>query len=117
MSTRMPWYDLTANSEVVRGYYSSAPALDRIDLHGVRLHRDGPVLHLSADLTPYPDMPSKRWPAGANTAQIDFALWGIRSLAIDGWATDMAGVFSLEHIAEHRLGFSFLSDHGAIRGE
>jgi hypothetical protein len=117
MSTRMPWYDLTANPKVVHGYYSGAPPLDHMELHGVRLHRDGPVLHLSADLTPFPDMPSKRWPAGANTAQIDLALWGVRLLTIEGWTTDMVGVFTLEHVAEHRLRFSFLSDTATIRGE
>jgi len=113
----MAWYDLTSNPKVVHGYYSAPPALDHLDLHGVRLHRDGPVLHLSADLTPFPDMPSKRWPVGANTAQIDVALWGVRSLAIDGWATDMLGVLTLERISEHRLRFSFLSDSASIRGE
>jgi hypothetical protein len=117
LSRRMPWYDLTANPKVVSGYYSGTPALDRMDLHGIRLYDDGSVLHLSADLGLFPDMPSKRWPSGANAAQIDLALWGIRSLSIEGWSTEMAGVFTLEHIAEHRLRFSFLSDTTAIRGE
>ncbi|MBI1175812.1 hypothetical protein GC207_00070 [bacterium] len=113
----MPWYDLTANPKVVHGYYSTAPALDRMDVHGVRLHRDGPVLHLTADLIPFPDMPSKRWPSGANTARIDLALWGIRSLTIEGWATDMVGQFTLEPVAERRLRFAFVSDTASIRGE
>ena len=117
MSTRMAWYDLTANPKVVHGYYSAAPALDHMDLQGVRLHNDGPVLYLSAYLTPFPDIPSKRWPAGANTAQIDIALWGVRSLGIEGWATAMPGVFTLEQISEHRLRFRFLSDASSIRGE
>ncbi|MBN9693432.1 MAG: hypothetical protein J0M24_24570 [Verrucomicrobia bacterium] len=117
MIRRMPWYDLTINPKVVGGYYSGRPALDHMELHGVKLYDDGPVLHLLAYLRPFPDMPSKRWPVGANAAEIDLALWGIRTLSVEGWATKMVGVFTLEHIAEHRLRFSFLSDTTAIRGE
>jgi Immunity protein 50 len=113
----MAWYDLAMNPKVVHGYYSGTPALDHLDLQGMSLHRNGPVLRLSADLTPFPDMPSKRWPVDANTAQIEIALWGIRSLTIEGWATDIRGVFTVEPLGEHHLRFSFHSDATAIHGE
>lgn len=80
----MPWYDLAINPKVVEGYYSGRPELDRMNLRVVRLYDDGPVLHLSADLKLFPDKPSERWPAGANTSELDLALWGIRSLSIEG---------------------------------
>jgi hypothetical protein len=113
----MAWYDLSANPKVMHGYYSAPSALDRMDLRGFAFRADGQVFSLEADLMPFPDMPSKRWPVGANTARIEIALWLPRSLTIEGLAPDMPAVFSLEHVSNHRLRFSFLSDAIVIRGE
>jgi hypothetical protein len=113
----MAWYDFALNPKVVRGYYSTPPALDYLDLQELSLHRKGSALHFSANLTPFPDMPSKRWPVDADTARIEFALVGVRCLTIEGWATDIRGVFAVERLAEHQLRFSFRSDATVIHGE
>lgn len=113
----MAWYDQCANPKLVYGYYSAPPALDRIDLHEVVLHRDGPVLRLRGNLPVFPDRPSKRWPQQANAAQISIALWGVTGVSIRDWATTIEGVFTLERLAQQRLAFSFSSDTVALCGE
>jgi hypothetical protein len=38
--------------------------------------------------------------------QMEIALLGIRSLTIEGWATDIRGVFKLERLGEHLFCFT-----------
>jgi hypothetical protein len=113
----MAWYDQCDNPRLIQGYYSAPPTLDRLDLHEVVLHRDGPLLKLRGDLPVFPDRPSKRWSQQANTAQVTIALWGVSSVSIVEWATTIEGAFALERLGPQRLSFSFCSDVTMIRGE
>ncbi|QDU28927.1 hypothetical protein ETAA8_40330 [Anatilimnocola aggregata] len=113
----MAWYDECDNPKIISGYYSTLLPLNRIDLHEVVLHRDGPLLKLRGNLPVFPDRPSKRWPEQANTAQVTIALWGVSSVSIREWATTIEGTFALERLGPQRLSFSFCSDATTIRGE
>src|SRR4051812_3439667 len=112
----MTWYDECENPKVIRGYYSAPPALDRLDLHEVLLHRDGPLLRLRGDLAVFPDRPSKRWPEGANTAQVTLSLCGVSGVNIRDWRTTIEGIFGLERLGPRRLSFNFRTDSVILRG-
>lgn len=67
----------------------SEPALDRVDIHEVRLCRQGVTLFLRFDLAEYPSAPPKKWAAlEANTVQVELALSSVEHLTIEGWGAE-----------------------------
>src|SRR5260370_16392934 len=91
----MNWYDACDNPKVIAGYYSSPPALDRLEVRSIVLDGDAPVLSLSALLPVFPDRPSKRWHPDTNTAEIGIDLRCPPEVRIEGLSKPSAGPFSL----------------------
>jgi hypothetical protein len=112
----MNWYDACDNPKVIAGYYSSPPALDRLEVRSIVLDGDAPVLRLSALLPVFPDRPSKRWHPDTNTAEIGIDLWCPAEVRIEGWSKPVGGTFSLQQAAPQRLTFIFRSDTAFISG-
>lgn len=60
------------------------------------MHRDGPTLELLVELPRFPDRPSPRWPAGANTAHSKLRFFGLREVTVSGWGTTNVGALLIE---------------------
>lgn len=90
------WWDLALNPRVVLAYYSQPPQLLGIEIHSVRLHRDGPTLELQTEIPCFPDKPSPRWPAAANAVQAGLRFFDLKQVTIEGWETTNLGDLILE---------------------
>jgi Immunity protein 50 len=90
------WWELALNPRVVLAYYNSPPELRGVEVHSVRLLRDGPTLELVAELPCFPDRPSPRWPAGANMAQAGMQFFDLREVSLAGWGTSNTGDLRIE---------------------
>jgi hypothetical protein len=85
------WWQLAQNPRVVLAYYSTPPPLVGVEVHSVRLHRDGPTLELQVELPRFPDRPSPRWPVGANAALAILRFFDLREVSLAGWGTTNVG--------------------------
>jgi hypothetical protein len=86
---------LTAMSQL----YKTVPSLEGLELHELLLHRDGPRLTLKANLPCFPDAPPDRWVRqGYNKVSIQLDFWGIQSVNISGWSTNMVVDIQIERI-------------------
>lgn len=92
------WWELAQNPRVVLAYYSRPPQLLGVEVHSVRLHRDGPTLELLAELPRFPDRPSPRWPVGANAAQAGLRFFALREVLLSGWGTTNVGDLLIEDV-------------------
>ena len=90
------WWNLAQNPRVVLAYYSQPPRLCGVDVHSVLLQRDGPTLELLIEMPCFPDKPSPRWPAGANTAQAGLRFFDLREVSLAGWGTTNTGDLLVE---------------------
>lgn len=90
------WWNFAQNPRVVTAYYSSPPDLRGVEIHTVRLHRDGPTVELITELPRFPDRPSPRWPAAANTAQALLRFFDLREVSLAGWGTTNLGDLFVE---------------------
>jgi hypothetical protein len=88
------WWELSQNPRVVLAYYSQPPQLRNVEVHSVLLHREGPVLELLTEMPRFPDKPSPRWPADANTAQARLRFFDLRE--VSGWGTTNTGDLLVE---------------------
>jgi hypothetical protein len=95
---RLTWNDLALNPRVVLGYYTVPPELDTVEVHSLRLHRDGPNLEMTVEMAAFPDIPSPRWDALANSAQGRFLFLGLRKIKIEGWGTSNIGRLFLSRV-------------------
>ena len=95
----MSWNDLTLNPRVILGYYSAPPELDDVEVLSLSLRRDGPLLEMVVGLPSFPDRPSPRWEASANTVQATFRFFGLREVSITGWGTSNVGHLSISPVA------------------
>lgn len=91
----MEWWQLALKPQVILAYYSEPPPLLQVEIHSIRLHRDGPTLEMLIDLPQFPDRPSPRWPLSANTAQAEFRFFDIQEISIVGWQTNVVGSLDL----------------------
>jgi hypothetical protein len=90
MTEVIMWHELADNPKAMSQLYKTVPSLEGLDLHELLLHRDGPRLTLNADLACFPDDPPARWVRdGYNRASIQLDFWGIQSVNISGWSTEM----------------------------
>lgn len=86
----MSWMDVLLDNRALRAVFGEVdPSVDDVDIHEVRLERDGGSLFLRLDLAEFPAVPPKKWVAQeANTVQIELELSSIHSLSIEGWGTE-----------------------------
>ncbi len=98
LDTSMNWNDNTLNPKVIAGYYKSAPSLKLVNLHRVSLLRDGPVAEIVFDVSDFPEKPSSKWPAGANTCQITLRALGVSEVELTSWSAESSGSFEIESV-------------------
>ena len=91
------WLDAAENGAFLKSLYGGSPALDPVELHDIRLDRDGPQANVRFDLPEFPSRLPKGWDrAGYNVVQLEILLIGLRSVQIDGWRTTMMGAMRIE---------------------
>jgi hypothetical protein len=84
------WHELAENPKAMSQLYKTVPSLEGLEPHELLLHRDGPRLTLKADFPCFPDAPPDRWVReGYTKVSIQLDFWGIRSVNISGWSTNM----------------------------
>ena len=64
------WYDHSYDALALTNLFGGRPPDNPVELHGVYLHRDGPLVRLEFDLPTFPERPHRRWVEGANTLQV-----------------------------------------------
>lgn len=92
----MSWNDLSLNPRVVLAYYSEPPALESVEVHSVKLHRDGPTLEAMVELPDFPDKPSHRWHPSSNAARASLRFFGVQNLRVEGWQATNVGRWIIE---------------------
>jgi hypothetical protein len=91
------WHELAENPKAMSQLYKTVPSLEALELHEVFLHRDGPRLTLKATLACFPDAPPDRWVRdGYCKASIQLDFWGIQSVNISNWSTNMTVDIQIE---------------------
>jgi hypothetical protein len=97
----MSWIDILENHQFLKTLFpNTAPSLDGIRLHEVRLHQDGPIVGLSFDLTEYPAQAPAKWQAaGSNTVQVSLMGIGVKELVIRGWDCNNVGCLVIRESA------------------
>ena len=111
------WYEVCLNPAAMTHLYEVPPPLDRVEVHEVILHRDGPRLTLRIELPAFPDNPPPRWPEGANAAQVTLDLWGVSGFEQKGWGLTNRGALALGRNGDSEITFSFESESAYIRGK
>jgi Immunity protein 50 len=91
----MNWNDLTANPKVILGYFHEAPSLKNVEIFRLNLNRDASSFDIVFEPTTFPERASKKWPVGANTAQITLRLSEVSSIVLNGWASNVFGDLSV----------------------
>jgi Immunity protein 50 len=109
------WWSLAQNPRMILAYYSRPPELLGIEVHSVRLHRDGPTVELVADMPKFSDQPSPRWPVGANTVQAGFRFFDVQEISLFGWGTSNIGDLVMEE-ASNGVRFQFESPTARLVG-
>lgn len=86
----MSWIDLLVDSSAIRAVFGEElPTLNKVDLHELSLHRDGPRVSLRFDLSVFPTSPPKKWAAlGFNRVQLKLLAVGAHDLAVKGWGSE-----------------------------
>lgn len=85
---RASWLDHASRAAFLRTLYPSGQATERVDLHEIRLHREGAIFQLTFDmLRPPAAMPAKWSKAGHSTIQVRLVGVGIRAVRHEGWGT------------------------------
>lgn len=84
------WIELISNTASIRAIYGEiVPTLERVDLHEIVLHRDGPSALLRFDLAEFPERPPSKWAASEfNRVQMKLLAVGVKELDISGLQTN-----------------------------
>lgn len=108
------WIDFVLDVAPIKAIFGSElPTLERVDLHEITLHRDGPRVLLRFDLKNFPSHPPKKWSSeGFNRVQIRLVALGIKTLQIDGWQSNITVDLS---IIRDDLLVHISADNGAVR--
>lgn len=108
------WYQFCENPLALTNLFAADPADHPVEIHGVRLARDGARVQLQIELPTFPERPHPRWEAGANTLQVEVDLWGVTDFEMAGWGTDNVGTFTLE--GGQPMRFTFASKQARFSG-
>lgn len=108
------WIELISNTASVRPIYGEIiPTLERVDLHEIVLHRDGPMVLLRFDLAEFPERPPSKWAASEfNRVQMKLLAAGVKELDISGLQTHC--LLDLV-ISEDDSLIRIRADNGAVR--
>lgn len=87
----MGWPRHLMNPEALSGLFDSMDNLEMLNVFEITFNREGPVVALRADLSRFPEHPSKRWPADANRVQILIEFLGVEGLSLSGFETKNEG--------------------------
>ncbi|BFI43932.1 hypothetical protein YKD1_03510 [Yersinia pseudotuberculosis] len=81
------WTDLLIDEKKISSIYSDElPTLERVDLHEITFHRDGPKVILRFNLEKYPSKPPKKWVVQEfNTVQIQLTILDVKDVILSGW--------------------------------
>lgn len=104
----MHWVTFFDNPQAVSSLFGDACDLWSVEIPEVALGREGSVLRLRFDVPVVPSCMPSKWPAGSNTTQITIAAWGIESLVIAGWTSQVSGEFTVSRLGD-LLALSFTS--------
>ncbi|TLX60035.1 hypothetical protein DN824_05870 [Stutzerimonas nosocomialis] len=96
----MHWVTFLDNPKAVSSLFGDACDLSSVEIHEVALGREGSVLRLRFDVPVVPSCMPSKWPAGSNTTQITIAAWGIESLEIAGWTSQVSGEFTVSRLGD-----------------
>lgn len=91
----MSWVAQLENSQAVKSLFDDECDLSFVELHDAVLLREGPVLRLRFDVPMIPATRNRKWSEGANTTQFVLAAWGVESVSIVGWASQITGEISV----------------------
>lgn len=84
----MSWIEHVENPVAIHSMFSVTPALEKVELHELVFHRDGPRISMRIELNDYPDEPPQRWLVQKfNRAQLILMATDIRSAELRGWQT------------------------------
>ncbi|ASW01025.1 Imm50 family immunity protein [Paraburkholderia aromaticivorans] len=80
------WTDFLVDKRKVTFIYGEDfPSLDKVNVHDVTFHRDGPTVTFRIDLRDYPLSPPKNWVENKfNTVQIQLSCSGVRYSSLQG---------------------------------
>ena len=92
----MNWFSFLEKDMPLSVYYDAPPSLEKVVIHEVEIHCDGPALRLRFDLSEFVDHPAAKWDKSCNTLQVLLAFYGIHNLHIDGWTSDGQASICLE---------------------
>lgn len=108
------WLDLIDDDRGVRAIYGDKPpALGRVVLHEVTLHRDGPRAVLRFDLPEYPTEPPRKWlDLRFNVVQIQLMLIGVHDISMSGWRNSPGVELSIERDGQ---GIRVVGSEGSMR--
>ncbi|MEM5343159.1 Imm50 family immunity protein [Paraburkholderia azotifigens] len=81
------WTDLLVDKRKLMAIYGvNFPSLDKVNVHEIIFHRDGPTVTFRVDLLEYPSSPPKKWIENEfNTAQIRLSCSDVKYSSLHGW--------------------------------
>jgi hypothetical protein len=98
------------------GYYAAPPELHGVEIHSVRLYRDGPTIELIVEMPRFPDTVSKRWPVGANTAHATLRFFDLRDVSISSFGRSNIGDLHIDRTEDDLIQFRFECSGAALSG-
>lgn len=88
----MSWTRYLENPKSLLSLFKTTEGLDLLEIHSLEFDREGPKIKLRADLPRFPDFPPTRWAsASANCLQVELSFWGVSTVHLDGWGTQIEG--------------------------
>jgi hypothetical protein len=100
------WLRGCQNPRSVEQLFDETRGLDRVELHKMILHRDGPRLQLRFQLPRFADRPSPRWHPEHNALQVTMSFWGVAEATLTGWTGGNVGELRVLSESPYRLEFT-----------
>jgi hypothetical protein len=110
------WWTLAENPGAITSLYSQPPELTGVEVHAVRLHRDGAAVELVVEMPLFPDRPLPRWNREDNSVQATLRFDGSRDATLQGWGTSNVGELRIDRAADGRVRYRFESPAARIAG-
>lgn len=84
----MSWISQLYGSEFLSLLFpGEPPSLESVELHEIRLERDGPVMRLRFELPDFPASPPRKWvDQKFNAVQVEIMSIGVCSVSLNGWS-------------------------------